>query len=152
MMRPRRARTGILALSLAVVLAGPMVAVAASPTPAQWDLASRSYHTHLIVHSDRFELHVHDMATHAIVDTTRGTYEATLRSGGRTVKVPLRSTQRGILVGVPAPSGDWQLSFRIGAVGRPVERLVYSPGMKGGSDPQRSGEPTKQAQDPHAHH
>ena len=138
-MRARHAPLAALAVASA---AYPASSPASSP--GQWYLASRSYHTHLIVYGDRFELHVHDKATHAIVDTTRGSYEATLRSGGRSVQVPLRSKQAGILVGVPAPSGDWQLTFRIGAVGRPVEQLVYPPGTKAGSGPQRP--------DPHAHH
>ena len=129
----------LLALSAAVVIATPASA-------QQWDMAAGAYHSHLIVHADRFELHLHDKATHRVIDTTRGRYRAVLATGGRRVDVPLTSLQAGILVGRPAPAGDWTLEFRVEGPGLAPADLRYSAKMKPGAQP----EPSKQGA--HAHH
>ena len=62
----------------------------------QWDMTAGSYHTHLIFQKDRFELHLHDKATHGIVDTSKGRYTATLLSGGKTTAVPISASKSGM--------------------------------------------------------
>ena len=78
--------------TLKAVFAAFILALSASPALAQqWDMTAGSSHTHLIFHDDRFELHLHDKATHGIVDTSKGRYTATLLSGGKTTAVPSRA-------------------------------------------------------------
>ena len=50
--------------TLKTVFAALVLTLSASPALAQqWDMTVGSYHTHLIFHDDRFELHLHDKAT-----------------------------------------------------------------------------------------
>ena len=113
----------------------------------QWDMTAGSYHTHLIFQKDRFELHLHDKATHGIVDTSKGRYTATLLSGGKTTAVPISASKSGILTGRPVPKGDWVLLFRIEAPSRAPVQVRYSSGMA------RSGQksPDKKSQEGHVH-
>jgi hypothetical protein len=110
-------------------------------------MTAGSYHTHLIFHDDRFELHLHDKATHGIVDTSKGRYTATLLSGGKTTAVPITASKSGILTGRPVPTGDWVLLFRVEAPSRAPVQVRYSSGMA------RSGQksPDKKSQEGHAH-
>ena len=118
-----------LAVLAALVLVGP-------PASAkQWDMMAGSYHTHLIFHDDRFELHLHDKATHGIVDTSTGRYSATLLSGGKTTAVPITASKTGILTGRPVPRGEWVLLFRVEAPGRAPTQVRYSSQMKPGAQP-----------------
>ena len=113
----------------------------------QWDMTAGSYHTHLIFQKDRFELHLHDKATHGIVDTSKGRYTATLLSGGKTTAVPISASKSGILTGRPVPKGDWVLLFRVEAPSRAPVQVRYSSGMA------RSGQksPDKKSQEGHVH-
>ena len=128
------------------------LAAAASASAKQWDMVAGSYHTHLIFHADRFELHLHDKATHRVIDTTRGRYRAVLVTGGRRVDVPLSSAQAGILVGRPVPTGDWALEFRVEGPGSAPAELRYSAKMTPGMQPAqgKTAKPDKSAG--HAHH
>lgn len=108
-------------------------AAAALSVAAQWDQTAGDYHTHLIAFDDRFELHLHDKATHGIVETAKGRYKATLLSGGRTVDVPLQSKQAGIVTGARALTGDWTLLLRVEIPGRKPVQLRYSSRMTPGS-------------------
>ena len=138
-----RASTFIAALAASLLSAMPA-------SVKQWDMTAGSYHTHLIFHDDRFELHLHDKATHGIVDTSSGRYTATLLSGGKTTTVPLTASKSGILTGRPVPGGDWVLLFRVEAPkGAPVQ-LRYSSKMTPGS--QDKGKDKAKAHDGHAHH
>ena len=120
-------RTAVKAALAALVLAsGPASA-------QQWDMAAGAYHTHLIFHADRFELHLHDKATHGIVDTSKGRYSATLLSGGKTTAVPITASKSGILTGRPVPTGDWVLLFRVEAPGRAPTQVRYSSKMPPGT-------------------
>ncbi len=134
--------------TLKAVFAAFILALSASPALAQqWDMTAGSYHTHLIFHDDRFELHLHDKATHGIVDTSKGRYTATLLSGGKTTAVPISASKSGILTGRPVPKGDWVLLFRIEAPSRAPVQVRYSSGMA------RSGQksPDKKSQEGHVH-
>ena len=134
--------------TLKAVFAAFILALSASPALAQqWDMTAGSYHTHLIFHDDRFELHLHDKATHGIVDTSKGRYTATLLSGGKTTAVPISASKSGILTGRPEPKGDWVLLFRIEAPSRAPVQVRYSSGMA------RSGQksPDKKSQEGHVH-
>lgn len=134
--------------TLKTVFAALVLTLSASPALAkQWDMTVGSYHTHLIFHDDRFELHLHDKATHGIVDTSKGRYTATILSGGKTATVPITASKSGILTGRPVPTGDWVLLFRVEAPGRAPVQVRYSSGMA------RSGQksPDKKSQEGHAH-
>ena len=134
--------------TLKAVFAAFILALSASPALAQqWDMTAGGYHTHLIFHDDRFELHLHDKATHGIVDTSKGRYTATLLSGGKTTAVPISASKSGILTGRPVPKGDWVLLFRIEAPSRAPVQVRYSSGMA------RSGQksPDKKSQEGHVH-
>ena len=134
--------------TLKAVFAALVFALSASPALAQqWDMTAGSYHTPLIFHDDRFELHLHDKATHGIVDTSKGRYTATLLSGGKTTAVPISASKSGILTGRPVPKGDWVLLFRIEAPSRAPVQVRYSSGMA------RSGQksPDKKSQEGHVH-
>lgn len=134
--------------TLKAVFAAVILALSASPALAQqWDMTAGSYHTHLIFHDDRFELHLHDKATHGIVDTSKGRYTATLLSGGKTTAVPISASKSGILTGRPVPKGDWVLLFRVEAPSRAPVQVHYSSGMA------RSGQksPDKKSQEGHVH-
>ena len=134
--------------TLKAVFAAFILALSASPALAQqWDMTAGSYHTHLIFHDDRFELHLHDKATHGIVDTSKGRYTATLLSGGKTTAVPLSASKSGILTGRPVPKGDWVLLVRVEAPSRAPVQVRYSSGMA------RSGQksPDKKSQEGHVH-
>ena len=106
---------------------------AAAAGASQWDLTAGDYHTHLIAFDDRFELHLHDKATHGIVETTKGRYKATLLAGGRSIDVPMQSKQAGIVTGARALVGDWTLLLRVEIPGRKPVQLRYSSRMKPGS-------------------
>ena len=134
--------------TLKAVFAAFILALSASPALAQqWDMTAGSYHTHLIFHDDRFELHLHDKATHGIVDTSKGRYTATLLSGGKTTAVSISASKSGILTGRPVPKGDWVLLFRVEAPSRAPVQVRYSSGMA------RSGQksPDKKSQEGHVH-
>lgn len=134
--------------TLKAVFAAVILALSASPALAQqWDMTAGSYHTHLIFHDDRFELHLHDKATHGIVDTSKGRYTATLLSGGKTTAVPISASKSGILTGRPVPKGEWVLLFRVEAPSRAPVQVRYSSGMA------RSGQksPDKKSQEGHVH-
>ena len=134
----RSAFAALLVLSLGSV---PLLA-------KQWDMTVGSYHTHLILHDDRFELHLHDKATHGIVDTSKGRYTATLLAGGKTTVVPVTASKNGIITGRPVPKGEWVLLFRVEAPGRAPVQVRYSSGMP------MSGQKAddKKSKDGHAHH
>lgn len=132
-----------------------LLAIAAVAAPAmaqQWDMVAGGYHTHLIFHADRFELHLHDKATHRVIDTTRGRYGAVLSTGGRRVDVPLTSTQAGILIGRPVPSGDWALEFRVEGPGAVPANLRYTAKMKPGVQPAQGAAEKPEKSGGHAHH
>ena len=134
--------------TLKAVFAALVLTLSGSPALAQqWDMTAGSYHTHLIFHDDRFELHLHDKTTHSIVDTSKGRYTATLLSGGKTTAVPISASKSGILTGRPVPKGDWVLLFRIEAPSRAPVQVRYSSGMA------RSGQksPDKKSQEGHVH-
>ena len=134
--------------TLKAVFAAFILALSASPALAQqWDMTAGGYHTHLIFHDDRFELHLHDKATHGIVDTSKGRYTATLLSGGKTTAVPISASKSGILTGRPVPKGEWVLLFRVEAPSRAPVQVRYSSGMA------RSGQksPDKKSQEGHVH-
>ncbi len=122
---PRRA--GRVALALVAA------AAAAIAGAAQWDQTVGDYHTHLIAFEDRFELHLHDRATHGIVETAKGRYKATLLSGGKSLDIPMKSTQASIVTGTHALKGDWTLLLRVEIPGRKPVQLRYSSRMKPGS-------------------
>jgi hypothetical protein len=122
-----RRRAGVAALALVAA------AAAAVSGAAQWDQTVGDYHTHLIAFDDRFELHLHDKATHGIVETAKGRYKATLLSGGRSIDVPMQSKQAGIVTGARALTGDWTLLLRVEIPGRKPVQLRYSSKMKTGS-------------------
>lgn len=138
--------SAIAALTALLLIGAPAVA-------QQWDMVAGGYHTHLIFHADRFELHLHDKATHGIVDTSSGRYTATLLAGGKTTAVPVAASKAGIITGRPVPRGDWVLLFRVEAPGRAPTQVRYSSKMKPGTQPaeQRAAK-GDQRHDGHAHH
>jgi len=144
--------------SLKTLATAALAALLLSSAPAsakQWDMVAGSYHTHLIFHGDRFELHLHDKATHGIVDTSSGRYTATLLAGGKTTTLPLTASKSGILTGRPVPSGEWVLLFRVEAPGRAPVQVRYSSKMTPGTQPSEAkpadkGKATGHAG--HAHH
>jgi len=133
-----------------------MLMLSSAPASAkQWDMVAGSYHTHLIFHGDRFELHLHDKATHGIVDTSSGRYTATLLAGGKTTTLPLTASKSGILTGRPVPSGDWVLLFRVEAPGRTPVQVRYSSKMEPGTQAAETKPAAKEkakGHDGHAHH
>lgn len=138
--------------TLTAVLAALVLTLSGSPAVAQqWDMTAGSYHTHLIFQKDRFELHLHDKATHGIVDTSKGRYTATLLSGGKTTAVPITASKSGILTGRPVPTGDWVLLFRVEAPGRAPMQARYSSGMARSGQKSEQKAPDKKGQDGHAH-
>ena len=133
-------------------LAAAMLAGAAAADAAQWDLTAGDYHTHLIAFDDRFELHLHDKATHGIVETAKGRYKATLLADGRSVDVPLQSKQAGIVTGARALKGEWTLLFRVEIPGRKPVQLRYSSKMKPGSqDPDAKHDHASHSGSGHSH-
>jgi hypothetical protein len=127
-----------------------LAALAATAAAAlQWDLSAGDYHTHLLSSDAGFELHLHDKATHAVVDTTRGKVVATLLAGGKREEVPLRPKQAGILAGARPLKGDWTLLFRVEMPGRKPAQLRYSSKMKPGSQDVAAGH--SHAKDDHDH-
>lgn len=128
-MRTHPLKTSVMAALAALLLAG------APALAQQWDMVAGSYHTHLIFHADRFELHLHDKATHGSVDTSKGRYTATLLSGGKTTAVPVTASKAGIITGRPVPTGEWVLLFRVEAPGRAPTQVRYSSKMKPGTQP-----------------
>lgn len=139
---------GLTALAALVLSSAPVLA-------QQWDMTAGGYHTHLIFHGDRFELHLHDKATHGIIDTSSGRYTATLLAGGKTTTVPLSASKSGILTGRPVPGGDWVLLFRVEAPGRAPVQVRYSSKMKPGSQPSATKPTDKgkaEGRSGHAHH
>ena len=118
-------------LAFAMCAAFAVTAAAAS----QWDLTAGDYHSHLLESDRSFELHLHDKATHGIVDTSKGKVTATLLVGGARQEIPMRQKQAGILVGDRALEGDWTLLFRVEVPGRKLVQLRYSSKMQpSGSD------------------
>lgn len=116
---------------------------------SQWDLSAGDYHSHLIASDTNFELHLHDQATHGIVDTSRGKVTATLLAGGARQEIPMRHKQAGILVGDRALKGDWTLLFRVEVPGRKPAQLRYSSRMpRSGAD---AGKERDQGHDGHDH-
>ena len=116
---------------IAAGLAGLLLATIA--WSRQWDITAGDYHTHLIDRGGRFELHLHDRATHRAIDTSRGVFKATMLTGGRPVEVPLRSLQAGILGGERALQGEWTLLFKVEIPGRKPAQVRYSSKMKPGA-------------------
>ncbi len=138
--------------TLKAVFAALVLTLSASPALAQqWDMTAGSYHTHLIFQKDRFELHLHDKATHGIVDTSKGRYTATLLSGGKTTAVPITASKSGILTGRPVPTGDWVLLFRVEAPGRAPVQMRYSSGMAGSGQKSPPKSPDKKSPEGNAH-
>jgi hypothetical protein len=131
--RFRRAAPSRIAFAALALLA------AAAGHALQWDLTAGEYHTHLLSTDGGFELHLHDKATHGIVDTTRGKVVATLLAGGKREDVPLKSKQAGILAGARRLKGDWTLLFRVEMPGRKPTQLRYSSKMKQGSQDAAAG-------------
>ncbi|MFM7626269.1 MAG: hypothetical protein ACKO7G_07345 [Gammaproteobacteria bacterium] len=70
-MHPSRRLRRLSALALLT-----LATVAAPAMAQQWDMVAGGYHTHPVFHADRFELHLHDKATHRVIETTRGRYGA----------------------------------------------------------------------------
>lgn len=139
-------RNSMLKSALAALL---VLSLSAVPSHAkQWDMTVGSYHTHLIFHADRFELHLHDKATHGIVDTSKGRYTATLLAGGKTTAVPVTASKNGIITGRPVPKGEWVLLFRVEAPGRAPVQVRYSSAMA--TSGQKADD--KKSKDGHAHH
>ena len=141
--------------ALATAALAALLLSSAPASAKQWDMVAGSYHTHLIFHGDRFELHLHDKATHGIVDTSSGRYTATLLAGGKTTTLPLTASKSGILTGRPVPSGEWVLLFRVEAPGRAPVQVRYSSKMTPGTQPSEAkpadkGKATGHAG--HAHH
>lgn len=112
-------------VAFAMCAAFAVTAAAAS----QWDLTAGDYHSHLIKSDKSFELHLHDKATHGIVDTSKSKVTATLLVGGVREEIPMRQKQAGILVGDRALEGDWTLLFRVEVPGRKLAQLRYSAKM-----------------------
>lgn len=135
---------------IAALAAALLSAVPASAR--QWDMVAGSYHTHLMFHDDRFELHLHDKATHGIVDTSSGRYSATLLSGGKTTVLPLTASKSGILTGRPVPGGEWVLLFRVEAPGRTPVQVRYSSKMKPGTQAAEGQPAAKDKAKPHGGH
>lgn len=118
-----------------LAVAGFAALAAAAAGAMQWDLSAGSYHSHLIALEKGFELHLHDQATHGIVDTSRAKVTATLLAGGMRREIPVRQKQAGILVGDRALKGDWTLLFRVDVPGRKPAQLRYSSKMpRSGAD------------------
>ncbi len=112
------------------------LALAASATTAlavQWDASAGEYHTHLVSTEGGFQLHVHDKATHRVVDTRPGKVVATLLTAGKPQVVPLSFVQPGVLRGARPLAGDWALLVRFELPGRKPAQVRYSSKMKAGS-------------------
>jgi hypothetical protein len=126
--RNRRARP---AARLALAALASFAAALGSAT--QWDLTAGDYHTHLLSTDTGFQLHLHDKATHGIVDTSRAKVTATLLAGGKREVLPVRVVQKGILEGSRRLQGDWTLLVRVEVPGHKPAQLRYSSKMKPGS-------------------
>jgi hypothetical protein len=133
-MRASTLQSAVLWLSTALLAAGSSVS-----TTSQWDVASGDFHTHLISTDTGFELHVHDKATHSIVDTRKGKVVATMLVGGRSETVPLTFKQAGILSGSRVLEGDWTMLFRFDVPGMKPAQVRYSSKMKPGNQDAATG-------------
>jgi hypothetical protein len=129
------------------------LALLASATTAlalQWDVTAGEFHTHLISTDSGFDLHVHDKATHGVVDTRKGKVVATLLNGGKPQVVPLSFVQPGVVRGARPLAGDWTLLVRFEMPGKKPTQVRYSSKMKAGSQDAAAG--AKPAAHDHDHH
>jgi len=110
-----------------------LVASATIALAAQWDASAGDFHTHLVSTDGGFQLHVHDKATHGVVDTRKGKVVATLLTGGKPQVVPLSFVQSGVLRGARPLAGDWALLVRFEMPGKKPAQVRYSSKMKPGS-------------------
>lgn len=135
----------------AASLAGLALAALTTPVLAtQWDASAGEYHTHLVSTDGGFQLHVHDKATHRVVDTRPGKVVATLLTAGKPQGVPLSFVQPGVLRGARPLTGDWTLLVRFDLPGRKPTQVRYSSKMKPGSQDAAAGA-ARAASDPDAH-
>ncbi len=125
----RNSRAGRMAGTLLAVL-GFATSLAGA---TQWDMSAGDYHTHLLSTETGFQLHVHDKATHQVVDTRKGKVVATLLAGGRTQVLPLSFLQAGVLTGDRVLTGDWTLLVRFDVPGLKPAQVRYSSKMKPGA-------------------
>ncbi len=142
------------------LLAGIACAAFAVPAAAvQWDVSSGDFHTHLISTDGGFQLHLHEKATHRVVDTRKGKVAATLLTSGKPQPVPLGFVQVGVLSGARPLVGDWTLLVRLDVPGMKPAQIRYSSKMKPGPQdaapatgaPARGGDPVPAGHD-HAGH
>ncbi len=118
---------------IARVLLSVCAAASAAAGAAQWDASAGAFHTHLVSTDAGFQLHLHDKATHQVIDTRKGKVVATMLVGGRQQAVPLTFLQPGVLSGTRALIGDWTLLVRFDIPGMKQAQVRYSSKMKAGS-------------------
>ena len=82
---------------IARVLLSVCAAASAAAGAAQWDASAGAFHTHLVSTDAGFQLHLHDKATHQVIDTRKGKVVATMLVGGH-----LRNTHHVVRVLVAA--------------------------------------------------
>jgi hypothetical protein len=99
----------------------------------QWDVSAGDFHTHLVSTEAGFQLHVHDKATHRVVDTRQGKVTATMLVAGKPQPVSLTFVQAGVLAGARPLVGDWTLLVRFDVPGMKPAQVRYSSKMKAGS-------------------
>ncbi len=119
-------------LSVLRVLGATLLATALPAAATQWDMSAGDFHTHLVSTERGFQLHIHDKATHKVVDTRRGRVVATMLSGTRTQPVALTFLQAGVLTAAQPLAGDWTLLVRFDVPGMKPAQVRYSSKMKPG--------------------
>jgi hypothetical protein len=110
---------GLLALTIAQPSSG-------AATNAQWNGTAGDYHVHLITVANGFEVHVHDLATHSLVDLQRGTVTATLLKDGKRTKVPLAHKQKSIMTSALPLTGKWTMLIAINLQGKKPAQARFS--------------------------
>jgi hypothetical protein len=137
----------------AASLAGlALLACATTALALQWDVTAGEFHTHLVSTDGGFDLHVHDKATHGVIDTRKGKVVATLLDGGKPQVVPLSFVQSGLLRGARPLAGDWTLLVRFEMPGKKPTQVRYSSKMKAGSqDVAAGGKPAAHDHGGHDH-
>jgi hypothetical protein len=115
----------LLVLLVFLLLAATQPSVGAN-TNAQWNGVAGDYHVHLISVANGFEVHVHDLETHSLVDLQRGTVSATLLKDGKRTKVPLVHKQKSIVTSAAPLTGKWTMLIAISLQGKKPTQIRFS--------------------------
>jgi hypothetical protein len=139
-----------------IVLLGVFALAAAQPsmaatTNAQWNGVAGDYHVHLIAVPTGFEVHVHDLATHGLVDLQRGTVTATLLKDGKRAKVALTHKQKSIVASAAPLTGNWTMLIAISLQGKKPAQIRFSSVAADAKPAAAAPSPAKPKTDAHDH-